>query len=219
MSLVPFFVYPMVLISAGGLPTGYFLKKVLLVSPFAVLVGVFNPIMDCEIVYRIGPLGISGGWISFLSILLRFVLTVTAAFLLIALTGFNAVCQALSKLGVPRPFVVQLLFFYRYLFVLIDEAERMERARSLRSFNTRPMRFRVFVSIIGHLLLRSLDRAERIHMAMRCRGFDGRIRLVRKTKFGWKDFAFIAGWLSLFIVFRMNNLPIKVGGWAMELFR
>jgi cobalt/nickel transport system permease protein len=219
MAFVPFFIYPMVLISAGGLPAGYFLKKVLQVSPFAVLIGIFNPIIDKEIIYNIGSIGISGGWISFLSILLRFVLTVSAALILIALTGFNAVCQALSKLGVPRPFVVQLLFFYRYIFVLIDEAERMERARSLRSFNSRSMRFRTFISIIGHLLLRSLDRAERIYLAMCCRGFDGHIRLVRTKKGGWKDLAFVAVWLVLFIVFRTNNIPMTVGESVVGMFR
>ena len=219
LAFVPFFIYPMVLISAGGLPAGYFLKKVLQVSPFAVLVGIFNPIMDREIIYHIGSIGISGGWISFLSILLRFFLTVSAALILIALTGFNAVCQALTKLGVPRVFVVQLLFFYRYIFVLVDEAERMETARSLRSFNSRSMRFRTFISIIGHLLLRSLDRAEHIYLAMRCRGFDGHIRLIRTIKAGWKDLAFVAGWSLLFVVFRMNNIPMRLGEIVMEVFK
>jgi len=219
LAFVPFFIYPMALISAGGLPAGYFLKKVLQVSPFAILVGIFNPIMDKEIIFHIGSIGISGGWISFLSIILRFFLTVTAALILIALTGFNAVCQALTRLGMPRAFVVQLLFFYRYIFVLVDEAERMETARSLRSFNSRSMRFRIFISIIGHLLLRSLDRAERIYLAMRCRGFDGHIRLIRPIKLGWKDVAFVTVWLFLFVVFRMNNIPMRLGELVTEVFR
>ena len=112
-AFIPFVIYPVFLISAGGLPAGYFVKKALLVLPFAVLIGVFNPVIDRTIMARIGMIGISGGWISFLSILVRCALTVTAAMLLIALTGFDAVCEALTKLGVPRPFVVQLLFFYR----------------------------------------------------------------------------------------------------------
>jgi energy-coupling factor transporter transmembrane protein EcfT len=46
LAFIPFFIYPIVLISAGGLPAGYLLKKILWVSPFAVLVGIFNPVMD-----------------------------------------------------------------------------------------------------------------------------------------------------------------------------
>ena len=218
LAFIPFFIYPIVLISAAGLPASYLLKKILWVSPFAVLIGIFNPIMDREIIYHIGSIGISGGWVSFFSILMRFLLTVSAALILIALTGFNAVCQALTRLGVPRPFVVQLLFFYRYIFVLVDEAERMEMARSLRSFNSRSMDFRTFISIIGHLLLRSLDRAERIYLAMRSRGFDGNIRMIKTIKLGWKDLAFMAGWAILFIAFRTNNIPIRLGNIVMEVF-
>ncbi len=219
MALVPFFIYPIVLISAGDLPSGYFLKKVLQVSPFAILIGIFNPLIDREIIYHLGSFGISGGWISFLSIILRFILTVSAALILIALTGFNAVCLALSRLGVPRPFVVQLLFFFRYIFVLVDETEKMEMARSLRSFNPKTSSFKVYVSIIGHLLLRSFDRAERIYLAMRCRGFDGNIHLTRTIKLGWEDLAFTAGWSVLFILFRFDNIPARLGEFVMEALK
>jgi cobalt/nickel transport system permease protein len=210
-AMIPFVIYPMVLIVWGGLPAGYLLKKVLLVSPFAIMVGVFNPLMDQTILAQIGSIGISGGWISFFSILLRFTLTVTAALVLIFLTGFNAVCEALIKLGVPRPFVTQLLFFYRYMFVLGDEAERMVRARSLRAFDKGTMRVATFGSLVGHLLLRTLDRAERIYLAMRCRGFDGRIPMIRSMKStGW-DVAFVVGWAALFLFLRCVNVPLMLG--------
>ncbi|MFH1093673.1 MAG: cobalt ECF transporter T component CbiQ [Candidatus Omnitrophota bacterium] len=210
-AFIPFFLFPVFLIAAGGLPGGYLLKKVLLVSPFAVLLGIFNPLVDRAIVFHIGAIGISGGWISFISILLRFVLTVTAALLLVALTGFNPVCEALRKFGVPKPFVIQLMFFYRYLFVLADEAERMVRARSVRSFNRGAMKFSIFISLIGHLLLRTLDRAERIYRAMRCRGFDGCIRMIKSMSLGYREIVFVLAWSFLFILLRCVNLPLKLG--------
>jgi cobalt/nickel transport system permease protein len=80
------------------------------------------------------------------------------------------------------------------------------------------MGFRTFISIIGHLLLRSLDRAERIYLAMRSRGFDGNIRMIKTIKLGWKDLVFIAVWAILFIVFRMNNIPMRLGDIVMEVF-
>lgn len=217
-AMIPFFLYPFVLISAGGMPAGYFLKKVLLVLPFALFVGIFNPFLDREIILRIGIFGISHGWASFISILMRFFLTVLSALLLIALTGFPVVCQALARLGVPKPFVVQLMFFFRYIFVLSDEAQRMERARSLRSFNVQAMRYRIFTSLISHLLLRTLDRAERIFCAMRCRGFDGRMRTVNALKSGWKDILFVAIWCIVFIVFRVYNVPMIIGERIMKIF-
>lgn len=210
-ALIPFLIYPAVLISAGNLPLGYILKKLLVVSPFAILAGIFNPFMDRGILFNIGSIGISGGWISFLSILLRFVLTVTAALILVSLTGFNAVCESLMKLGMPRPFVVQLLFFYRYIFVLTDEAERMARAESLRSFNSRSIQLKTFIFLLGHLLLRTLDRAERIYCAMRCRGFDGHIYIMKSKKGGYREVVFVLGWSLLFIFLRYYNIPLKLG--------
>jgi cobalt/nickel transport system permease protein len=105
--------------------------------------------------------------------MIRFTLTVSGALVLIASTGFNSVCMAVEKMGAPRSFAVQLLFLYRYIFVLADEASRMVRARALRTFGRGGTGMRVFTSMIGQLLLRTLDRAQRIHLAMRCRGFDG----------------------------------------------
>jgi len=186
-------------------------KKIILVAPFAILIGIFNPLMDREILVQLGSLSITGGWVSFFSIMIRFVLTVSAALILICLTGFNAVCMALGKLGVPRPFVVQLLFLYRYLFVLIDETSRMVRARSLRSFGSGGMRFKIFIHLIGQLLLRTLDRAQRIHLAMCCRGFDGHIRISRSLKFGFNEIRFTLAWSLLFVCFRSYNIPLKIG--------
>ena len=210
-ALIPFFVYPIMLVSLGGLPAGYLLRRVLLVSPFAILVGIFNPMIDREVLVRIGSFGISGGWISFFSIILRFILTVSAALILVSLTGFNAVCAALTKFGVPRPFVTQLLFFYRYIFVLTDEAERMVRARSFRAFNSQAINFKVFISLVGNLLLRTLDRAERIYRSMCCRGFDGSIRIIRSMKISHGEIVFIFGWAALFVFLRFYNVALNLG--------
>jgi len=218
-AMTPFFIYPVVLISFGGLSYKYILKKLLIVSPFAILVGIFNPIMDRGILIQLGSIGISGGWISFISIILRFVLTVTAAFILISLTGFNAVCEALIKFWVPRQFVIQLLFFYRYIFVLTDETERMVRASSFRVFNSKAIGFRVFVLLIGNLLLRTLDRAERIYRAMCCRGFDGHIYIIRSMKIGYPEIIFTFGWALLFIFLRYSNIPLKLGVLVMGVLK
>ena len=47
-------------------------------------------------------------------------------------TPFALLLEAMRQLGMPRMIVVQLGFLYRYLFVLIDEAMRLRRARDFR---------------------------------------------------------------------------------------
>jgi len=217
-ALIPFFIFPLVLIAAGGLPLSYILRKVMVVAPFALFIGVFNPLLDREILFRLGSIGISGGWVSYFSILMRFMLTVTAALTLIALTGFNTVCLALEKLAVPRPFVVQLLFLYRYIFVLTDEAARLARARSLRVFESSGTGFKPFVSLVGQLLLRTLDRAQRVHLAMCCRGFEGHMPILRPMHFGLPEVRHIAVWVPLFGLLRLYNVPMKLGLWITGLF-
>jgi cobalt/nickel transport system permease protein len=212
-ALVSFLVYPLVLVVFADLPVAYLLRKLMLAAPFALLIGIFNPLLDQEVLLRIGAVGLSGGWVSFFSILLRFTMTVGAALILIATTGYQAVCMALEKMGVPQVFVVQLLFLYRYLFVLVDEASRMVRARSLRSFGGKGSGIRVFGSMAGHLLLRTMDRAQRIHLAMLCRGFDGTIRPFHPLRVrGW-EVMFLVGWSALFVFMRLYNVPRFLGAW------
>jgi cobalt/nickel transport system permease protein len=217
-ALLPFFIYPVILCAAGNVPPGYLLKKLILVAPFAVMIGIFNPLLDREILMQLGDRGISGGWVSFVSILLRFVLTVGAALILIAVTGFNAVCAALEKLGVPRVFTVQLMFLYRYLFVLVDEASRLVRARSLRAVGSGAGGLKAFGSMVGHLLLRTMDRAQRIYLAMCCRGFDGEIHTTTALKFGPAEIGFVCGWLAFFITTRFFNIPALLGAAVTGLF-
>ena len=66
------------------------------------VITIFNPLFDQQTLLQLGPLAISGGWVSFVSILLRFALTVFAALILIATTSFTGVCMALERLGAPR---------------------------------------------------------------------------------------------------------------------
>lgn len=209
--LLPFLLFPAVLISLGDLPAGFFLKKILLVAPFAFFLAIFNPLLDRTIILHIGAIGISGGWVSFLSLMLRFVLTVGAALVLIGITGFNGICMALLKFRIPRIFVSQLQFLYRYLFVLVDEARRMTRARVLRAFSPRAPRLRTFSSMLGNLLLRATARAERIHLAMCCRGYNGDVHVINFSNFRLQDGLFIIGWCSLFLLFRLYNIPQLIG--------
>ena len=214
--LLPFFLFPAVLIGLADLPFGYLLRKIILVSPFVLFIGIFNPFLDQEIMLQIGSLQVSGGWLSLISILLRFVLTVGAALLLIATTGFPAICMALEKLGAPKIFSVQLLMLYRYLFVLIEESIRTVRAYTLRSFSRKKLRYHIFKQLLGNLLLRTLDRAQRIHMAMLSRAFTGEIKIARHFSFGATEFFSLAGGTALLTFIRFIDISALLGALILE---
>ena len=211
LALLPFVVFPVVIAAEGDLPFGFLARILLVVSPFALVIGAFNPWFDRAIVAQIGGFTLTGGWVSYASILLRFLLTASAALVLTATTSFNGVCLALQRLRVPDVFVTQLLLLYRYIFVLGEEALRMGQARRLRSFGRRGLGLRVYSQMLGQLLLRTFARAQRVYLAMKCRGFDGEIRVARHLHFGRADLIFVLGWSAVFVLFRVVNVPLWIG--------
>ena len=216
--LTPFLFFPVITSTLAGLPVAFILKKILTILPFALFVGLFNPFFDREIQLTIGPLALSGGWLSCLSILARSALTVGAAVILIASTGFMSVCHALDRLGTPRVFTLQLLFLYRYIFVLTEEAARTARARELRSFGSKGSGITSFAATVGHLLIRTWSRAERIHMAMVARGFTGEFHSNRLPGFTRNDCLHVVGWSLLFIVLRTLDITRMLGSVFTGLF-
>jgi cobalt/nickel transport system permease protein len=209
-ALLPLALYPVVLAVLGEVPAAALGRKLLYAAPFALMVGLANPLLDRAPLLVAGDLAIAGGWISFASILLRFVLTVGAALVLIAGTGMHTLCAALARLGAPRVFVAQLLFLYRYAFVLGGEAARTSTARRLRGAG-RPLSLAVYATLAGHLLLRAFERAQRIHWAMLARGFEGELRSLQRLHWRGADTRFVLGWCSYFALARAVDLPLLLG--------
>ncbi len=217
LSLLPFFLFPVLLSTLGDIPAGLIAAQVAAVSPFAVFIGIFNPLIDPRTVSIAPGMSVSAGWISFASILLKFALTISAALLLIATTSFPGICRGLRRLGVPALFVSQLLFLYRYLFVLMEEGMRTARARDNRSFGGRGTGVRVFSRIVGTLFLRTVERAERIYAAMLSRGFRGEVPSIRREEIRMSDILFVLAAGSFFALCRIVPVPAAIGNYLRGL--
>lgn len=215
--MMPLFLYPAVLSAVGQVPAKTLLRYLLLASPFALLVGVFNPLLDREVVVHWGSWAVTGGWLSFFSILIRFVLTVSAALVLLACTGYVSVCAALNRFGAPRLLTMQFLMLYRFIFILSDEASRMVRAHGLRSGSGRKPTLRVWGSLAGHLLLRAYDRGLRVHAAMLARGFDGTLHPPRAFRWRWADSLFVAGCALFLALVRFGHVAERLGAWVLRV--
>lgn len=119
----------------------------------------------------------------FASVFIKSWASVTAAVLLTSTTPALSLLSALRSLKIPEILVAVVMLMYRYLFVLVDEAQRMLRARAARSAAVGPdsggsMIWRASIAggMAGSLFIRTLDRSERIYMAMLARGYDGGVR-------------------------------------------
>lgn len=105
--------------------------------------------------------------------------------------------HALRHLRVPEKLVHLLLFTVRYVDVLHGEYLRLRTAMKVRGFRPRVSwhTYRSFGYLVGMLLVRSLDRSERILAAMKCRGFRGQFHLLDHFAFSVRDvwFGVVAG--------------------------
>jgi len=103
--------------------------------------------------------------------------------------------HALSRLRVPDTLVHLLMFTIRYIEVLRAEYLRLRQAMRARGF--RPATtwhcYRSFGYLVGMMLVRAVERSERILGAMRCRGFSGRIPLLDDLSYTRQDALFALG--------------------------
>jgi len=99
-------------------------------------------------------------------------LCVLTMLLLTWTTPFLDILQELRRLRLPSVMLTTLALMYRYLPVLVEESGRMQRARASRTFSARrQIVWRTLTTIIGQLFIRSVERAERIYLAMCARGW------------------------------------------------
>lgn len=211
--LIPFFLFPVVFITLGEIPVFFIVKRILIVSGFVFFIAIFNPVLDRKIAFYLFNVPISYGLISFFSILIRFFLTISFLFLLVATTSFSGICYALRSFKVPQLFVNQLLFLYRYIFVLAEETMRMVRAKELKSFGKKGTDIKTFIKLTGNLLIKSIERAERIYYAMLSRGFMGNMPYLKKKKIDIYDISFLV--ISLFLLFFLRIVNIS---YIIEVF-
>ena len=113
-----------------------------------------------------------GGVPLFLSMLTKSTLCLAIMILLTATTRFSELLAVLWRIRMPPLLVTTLALMHRYLFVLLEEMARMQRARRSRTFVAgRSSAWRDSAQVAGHLFVRTSERAERVYLAMCARGW------------------------------------------------
>ncbi len=195
--LAPMAIGPAGMLWLAGVPLWFALRRAAILSPFVATIALLSPLYDRALhAVAFGPWAfeISGGWLTAGDVTVKFALGVVALTALMCTTPFSLLLEAMRRLGWPRMLVSQLSFLYRYIFVLIDEAMRMRRARDFRGAAAAPIarRLRATGGVIGSLFVRTLDRSDRIHTAMVARGYQGEPHSLSRLRFGVTDAVFLA---------------------------
>ena len=172
-TLLYLILYPVILIIISDVPLKPIFKLVLLFSPFIVFSGIANILLDKKVFFYVDTFKITGGIISCITLIIKNIYSILATYILISTTGIYNICYALKLLHMPNIIVNQVLLTYRYIFVLLDEADEMYQAYSLRNPAKKGLDYRVWGSFIGSLFVRSSVRANELWDSMQLRGYDG----------------------------------------------
>lgn len=148
------------------------LWRLRLILPLVSMVGLANPFFDSH-QFVFGSQTLNAGWISFITLMLKGIFAVLASYLLIATTSIEQICYAMRLAHLPKILVTQFLLTYRYLTLLLEQAETISQAYALRAPKQTGIHFKVWGTLAGQLLLRSIDRANAIYDSMLLRGYQG----------------------------------------------
>jgi cobalt/nickel transport system permease protein len=158
-AFIPVAIILVLVAAASRIPAGFLLKRLLLLEPFVLGVAVLSLFQP------------NGGRV-FTLIALRSTLCLLIVILLSSATPFSELLRTLRKVRVPALLITTLTLMYRYLFVLIDETDRMRRARACRTFTPRRAHaWKSLSTVAGQLFIRASERADRIYAAMCARGW------------------------------------------------
>jgi cobalt/nickel transport system permease protein len=158
-------------LSVAGVTTVYLSRRLALFLPMLLVFGLSVPITQ---------INQGAAWSWMVGLWLRCTVAFLAGLWLIHVLPFPELLTTLIRWRCPILMVAMLAFMYRYIFILWEELARLRHAREARDFGrgSLKMRWTTNAQLIGLLLLRAMERAERAHQAMLARGWDGSPRFL-----------------------------------------
>ncbi len=179
-------------------------SRLLQVEMFALLLFVTLPFTTPgPTLATLGPLHVSstGLW---RAALLALKVSACVLVLLVLLNGLEPerLGATLRALHVPEKLTRLFVMTARYVALIREEARRLSEAMRARGFTPRSNRhtWRSYGNLLGMILVRALERAERVREAMLCRGSAGRyphVPLPLPRSMDWALFALLLGAAAL----------------------
>ena len=175
------------------------LRKLLIVNSFNLLLWLLLPLTygGQPVIY------FAGIDLSKPGLLLAALITIKAngiILIFISLLATSTVARlghGLQRLHMSPRLCVLLLFSYRYIAVIHQEYQRLQRAAKLRCFRpgTNLHTYKTYAHMLGMLLVKSWNRAARVQQAMALRGFSGQFYSPHELEMNGRDYLLLAGLL------------------------
>lgn len=198
-------------------------KRTLIATPFviAAIPLIFTgdaPFLKIPILRGYEILISMDGFQRFLGILFKAILSIQAAIILVLTSRPLEIFFGLEQLKIPAVFISINNLAYHYLFIIREEVIRMIRARTSRSSNNFNLgsgrsvfwRAKVTGSMAGSILIRSIERSERVYSAMVSRGYNGRVipTAVALKNVNLQDILILIGGIALVVLIWIYSLLI-----------
>nr|WP_321514381.1 cobalt ECF transporter T component CbiQ [uncultured Pseudodesulfovibrio sp.] len=201
------------LILAARLNLVKVLKRLAVVNTFILFLWLFLPFsLPGNAIWSFGPFNATTEGVNLaLLITIKSNAIVLTLMALMGTISIQNLGPAIQQLGIHQKLCHILLFTYRYIFVIHQEYMTMRTAMQARGFKprTNAHTYRSYAWLVGMLLVKSWDRAERVQGAMRCRGFHGRFYSL--TEFSTKPTDFIFLTVCLMFTARIIQLEFFPG--------
>jgi cobalt/nickel transport system permease protein len=172
------------------------------------LISVFIPFFSIgsDLIFQWGIVKVyKSGLEKFLIINIKAFLAIAMSVIMTTTTDISRLLKGMEKLKIPAITISIVAFMYRYIFLLIDEVEKMILAFQSRYLKlTLLQRLKIFAQIIGILFIRTFERGERIYLAMESRGFRGEIHTLTELRWTFRDS------ISLIIFIVFISLPLTI---------
>ena len=195
-------IYLIVISIIGDLSIKNCFKRLKIVFLLLVILGLANIVLDRLVITYIGFIPITTGLISMITLILKGSFAIIASYFLIITTSIEKICSALKMIHIPNILITIFMLIYRYIIVFLKEVERIWTAYSMRSPKQKGVNFRVWGSMIGSLMLRSIDRAQIVYESMEIRGFNPNTFFVQKEKINKLSLIYLFYCILLIIVLR-----------------
>jgi len=195
-SLIASALFAVVGLFLSGIHLKMVLKRLVIVNIFILLFWLILPLTTIgEVFYTAGPINIYlPGIVLAAKITLKSNAILIVLISLVATMTFATLGHTLSRLKIPDKLVFLLMLTYRYIFVIQQEYHKIQKSIKARGFKAKTSlhTYKTFAYIIGMLLIRASDRADRVYNAMRCRGFKGKYYSLTDFQADMKCWIFIS---------------------------
>lgn len=205
--------YLVFIMELGEVSFRYVVRQLRVLFGILFLVGIANPFFDREVVAHWGNFAVTGGMISCVTLYLKGIFSLVASYVMIATTGMEQICYALQTLHMPKVITTVIMLIYRYIMLFLKEVDRISLAYSMRAPKQKGIGFKAWGSLAGAMLLRSVDRSERVYESMALRGFHGTFQLKGKEKIQMsKSIVYFIVMIGIIVVLRSIPILELAGG-------